>query len=208
MQRRCRRARRVWSPGCLIAGMVKLLKKENEKAAPRSWLCVWLFAGFCLLFGSPACWAQKIALTWDTSSDGNVSGYVLYYGTVSGNYTSRTDLGTNTMAVVSNLNAWTTYYFAVTDYNFTGVESPPSSEIIFTIPATLNMTTSATPGASPTLTFPVAAGHSYEILATSDLKTWTSISTTSVQATNGSFAFQDPAGTAAYPQRFYRVVLH
>ena len=147
-------------------------------------------------------------MAWDASEDTNVTGYAVYSGATSGHYTARIDAGTNTMAVVSNLNCWATYYFVVTAYNAAGTESLPSHEVFFTVPATVKMTMPTTPGAPPILTFPVAAGHAYEIQATSDLKTWSSIWQSDVQGADDTIAFQDPADTGTYQMRFYRVVLH
>jgi hypothetical protein len=58
------------------------------------------------------------------------------YGTASGIYTTQIDAGTNDTAVVSGLAEGVTYYIAVTSYDTSGVESVPSNEISYTVPAT------------------------------------------------------------------------
>ncbi len=70
-------------------------------------------------------------LAWDPSTDPTTVGYCLYYGSASGNYTTRVDLKTNTTVTVTNLTGGQTYYFAATAYNAANVESPPSNEASF-----------------------------------------------------------------------------
>jgi len=67
-------------------------------------------------------------LAWQPSSDPTVMGYQLYYGTASRTYTGTVNVGPSTTAAVSNLVNGTTYYFAVTAYNSSGVQSPFSNE--------------------------------------------------------------------------------
>jgi fibronectin type 3 domain-containing protein len=57
-----------------------------------------------------------------------VSGYKIYYGTESGNYTSVLNVGNVNSFTVQNLTANTTYYFVVTAYDADGVESDPTDE--------------------------------------------------------------------------------
>lgn len=71
---------------------------------------------------------SSATLAWQPSSDSTVVGYKLYYGTVSGVYTSVINVGKSTMATVSNLVSGITYYFAVTAYDSTSKESPFSNE--------------------------------------------------------------------------------
>jgi hypothetical protein len=152
--------------------------------------------------------AQQFAVAWDASPDTNVTGYTVYYGTNSGSYDFRMDVGTNTMTAIPDLGPWATYYLVVTAYNAAGVESPPSSEISSTIPASLQLTSGATPGDPVTLTFPAAAGHWFEIQASTDLITWMLIYQSEVQDAGNIFSFQDVDGAGMYQQRFYRVLLH
>jgi hypothetical protein len=161
-----------------------------------------------LAIGPTAGQAQVYGVAWDTSPDTNVTGYVVYYGTNSGSYDFRVDVGTNTMTIPPNLSPWVTYYFVVTAYNSAAVESAPSDEISFTMPATLQLNSGINPGDPMTLTFPAASGHWYEILASTDLITWTTICQTESQDSPGIFSFQDVDGAGAYQQRFYRVAQH
>jgi len=73
-------------------------------------------------------------LQWSTPAsdiDGaamTVAGYKVYYGTESGVYTTVIDVGNVNTYTVSGLPAGTTYFFAVTAYDTSGVESDPTDE--------------------------------------------------------------------------------
>src|SRR5262249_41890426 len=73
--------------------------------------------------------AQSVTLAWDPAA--NAAGYRLYSGTTSRVYTQQIDVGNATSALVSNLINGQTYFFAVTAYNTTGVESALSNEISY-----------------------------------------------------------------------------
>lgn len=70
----------------------------------------------------------SVTLGWQPSSDPYVVGYKLYYGLASHDYTQVIDAGDSLTATVSNLVVGTTYYFAATAYNASGVESSFSNE--------------------------------------------------------------------------------
>src|SRR5882724_8922454 len=89
--------------------------------------------------------AGKVTLAWDPDSDLNVVGYRLYSGTTSGVYTQTTEVGNVTAASVSNLVNGKTYFFVVTAYGATAVESAPSNEVSYIAP-----TSTPTPTPSPT----------------------------------------------------------
>lgn len=162
---------------------------------------VLIFAGF-----EKAC-ASNMFLNWNASTSSQVAGYYVYYGTTSGIYPYRVDAGNATSVTISNLFPGTTYYIAATSYDTSGNQSAYSSEISFTIPATLTMTSGTTTGSPATLQFPVALGHWCEVQATTDLVNWISIWQSAVAATNTSMQFTDP-DASSYPSRFYRLVLH
>src|SRR4030042_329650 len=73
-------------------------------------------------------------LTWDAST-GTVTGYRIYYGTSSGNYTGIEEAGSVTLYPLSNLPLAeeATYYFVVKAYNAAG-ESDPSNEVTYYCP--------------------------------------------------------------------------
>ena len=79
---------------------------------------------------------HSVALNWQaptTNTDGSpavdLSGYKIYYGTSAGSYPNSVDAGSVTTYTFNNLSAGTTYYFVITAYDSSGVESDPSVEV-------------------------------------------------------------------------------
>lgn len=72
-----------------------------------------------------------------TNTDGtpltDLAGFKVYYGTASGTYTNTVTIGKATSYSVNNL-APGTYYFTVTAYDTTGLESGYSNEVAKTVP--------------------------------------------------------------------------
>jgi Fibronectin type III domain len=98
--------------------------------------------------------ADSVTLTWDPNSIPNLAGYRLYSGTTPGVFTQRIEVGNSTTISVSNLTEGQTYFFAVTAYNTSGAESPPSN-ISYTAPFAI--TTAAPVQASAVTTTAMAA---------------------------------------------------
>ena len=158
--------------------------------------------------------ARNVELDWNASSSPNVAGYHVYYGTTSGNYSHKVDAGDAISVTISNLTAGATYFFAATAYDTNGNESAYSSEVSFIVPGILTMSQAAPPAsqslglpAAPLIQFPVEPGHWYEVQATTDFNTWTTIWQTSVAVSNVWLQFSDP-DARLFPSRFYRLVLH
>lgn len=143
----------------------------------------------------------SVTLGWNSAT--NIAGYALYYGTNSGNYTTRIDVGTNTTAVASNLTADATYYFAVTAYNAAKVESAPSSPVAYLVPGKMVMSPASkiTP---LTIKFPVAPGHTYTLQASTDMKTWTNLWPMGTASSNAWVSFK-VTNAASFSRRFYRL---
>lgn len=78
--------------------------------------------------------AAQVRLAWDPSPDADVIGYRLYWGTQSRTYFAMTDVGNTTTASAGPLAGTTTYYFAVTAYNSSNLESDYSNEVEYTTP--------------------------------------------------------------------------
>jgi hypothetical protein len=148
---------------------------------------------------------QSVTLAWDLSPDTNVAGYFLYYGASSGSYTSQVDAGANVTATVSGLREGRTYYFAITAYDAYGFESDPSSEVPYIVPGILLLSSGPTPGDPMILKFPVAPTHWYEVQATPDFQSWSTIWQTTPATSNDWVQFSDSPANAP---RFYRLVLH
>ncbi len=94
-----------------------------------------LFAVLFVLAGSGTLLAADVTLQWDANTETDLAGYKLYYGTAPGVYGSPIVVGKVTTYTLTGV-APGTYYFAVTAYNNTGVESGFSNEVTTTIPAT------------------------------------------------------------------------
>lgn len=121
------------------------------------------------LVATPAYTARgKIRLAWDASRDTTVTGYRVYYGGQSGNYTNSANVGSVLAATITGLEEGVKYYFACHAYDASGMESIPSNE------------------ASATTEFYVAirsrdwivetfgrAGATNQILMTTNLVVWT-----------------------------------
>lgn len=94
-----------------------------------------LLRGVVMSLGGVIALAQSAlgaSFGWDASSDPNVAGYRLYYGSSSGSYTQSVDVGKATQATLSTLTAGNTYFAAVTAYSTAALESPKSTEVSFT----------------------------------------------------------------------------
>lgn len=158
-----------------------------------------------LLCNNAQC-AQNVSLAWNSSSNSSVAGYFLYLGSQAGVYTNRINIGNNTTASVSGLQEGQTYHFAVTAYSSTGIESPFSSDVSYITPGAITLL-SPTNYSSMSLEFPVAPNHWYEVQASANMQTWTTIGQTAVATSNAWTQFTD-AQAGQFPTRFYRLVLH
>lgn len=114
-------------------------------------------------------------------------------------------MGNTTTAVVPGLTEGDTYYFAVTAYDAYGDESPFSNQISYIVPGILNLTSTAIAGGPFAIQFPVASGQQYQLQASPDLQSWTTI-WEGVALSNAWLEFDDPQ--AGLTQRFYRLLLN
>ena len=147
--------------------------------------------------------AASVTLGWNASTDPLVAGYNIYYGGTSGTYTNQVSVGLTTSAVTSGLLVGVTYYFAATSYNAAGMESLFSSQVSYTVPPqSQGVQIQTMPAGKFSLTVTGTVGHTYNIQATQDFKTWTIIGTVTVGAT-GSLNFTD-TNAASFSKRFYR----
>jgi hypothetical protein len=106
-------------------------------------LFVVLFLGtfFAALLHPREAFSAQATLSWNpptTYTDGTpiigLGGFKLYYGTASGSYSQVLNVGNAAVYTVSNLTGGLTYYFAVTAYDTSGVESALSNEVSKTMP--------------------------------------------------------------------------
>jgi hypothetical protein len=93
-----------------------------------------LLLGCTALVQSSAFADNSVNLAWSASPDPSATGYKVYYGATSGNYTNSLDVGNSTTAIIPGLTAGATYYFVVVAYDASGLESLPSNEVSYTVP--------------------------------------------------------------------------
>jgi hypothetical protein len=170
---------------------------------------IWLF---CISFATGSqVLAGEATLSWDPNAEPTLAGYKIYYGTTSGTYGAPLNAGNATTFTVTGLGPGT-YYFALTAYDTSGIESGFSNEVSKTFEA-------ATPSdTSP----PQIAGVTVASLTeTSAVITWTTNesatsqieygitsaygSSTAVSATLVTSHRQTVAGLAPGASYFYRV---
>ena len=163
-----------------------------------------LLAGLWVLAAlSATVQGASVTLGWNPSTDPLVAGYNLYYGGASGNYTNKVTIGKATTAVTSGLLVGVTYYFSATTYNAAGMESLFSGEVSYTVPTpSQGVQIRAMPARQFALTVTGTVGHTYDIQATQDFKTWTVIGTVTMDA-SGTLTFTD-TNAASFTRRFYR----
>jgi len=160
--------------------------KKNIRKFPRNiftllrvLLAFATLSSFMVLFpGMSFC--ETVTLAWDANNESDLKGYTLYYGTVSGNYTSNIDVGNNTQYTTANLQDGVTYYFAVTAYNLDDLESDYSEELTYTvgvqnnshsITASAGANGSISPSGAVTVdpgsdqSFTITANQNYQVLA-------------------------------------------
>jgi hypothetical protein len=165
------------------------------------------FVSFALLAALDHAAAGSVMLNWDASSSPGVAGYNVYYGTTNGAFTGKITAGNVTMAAISNLCAGVTYYFATTAVGTNGDESAFSNVAGFIIPGVLTLSRGTNPGTPAVISFPVEPGHWYEVQATTNLTSWTTVWQTGVSTSNNWVQFTDP-DTGAFSSRYYRLALH
>ncbi len=74
--------------------------------------------------------SAEVTLAWDHNDQVPVTGYYVYYGIESGNYSAKIDVGSEPQYTLVDLDDLKSYYIAVTAYNEFG-ESGFSEEIIY-----------------------------------------------------------------------------
>lgn len=150
---------------------------------------------------------NSVTLAWDASGGPSVTGYRVYYGQTSGSYSTSVVGGNVPTIRVDGLAEGVTYYFAVTAFTATGLESDFSNELSVTVPETVPgglVTIQIRAAANRVVTLTVAGevGRTYDLQATPDFAAWTVIGTVTIGA-NGSVNFVD-TNAGSSPKRFYR----
>jgi hypothetical protein len=76
----------------------------------------------------------EITLEWNENPEENLGGYRLYSGFSSRNYSAMQEVGNRTTCTLTGLEPGTTYYFALTAYSRSGLESGFSDELVYESP--------------------------------------------------------------------------
>jgi hypothetical protein len=147
--------------------------------------------------------AFGIVLTWDPSPDANVAGYAVHYGTNSGHYQARVDVGSQTSATIQIPTNGATYFFVVTACTADGAESLPSNEVSYVPPGALLLSRPANPQMMQ-LRFSVEANQHWRLQATEDFRHWETLCGLDA-LTNGWINLFDLI-IPSRPARFYRLV--
>lgn len=137
-----------------------------------------------------------IALAWDASPDASVTGYRIYYGAASGNYTNSVAVGLVTNATVNGLLGGMKYFFAATAFNAV-VESDFSNEVMAYPPAKIYLTVDRW-----AITTTGVLGVTNDLLATTDLISTNWLKVNTWLGDGGPKVVTQSNGTAM----FYRVM--
>jgi hypothetical protein len=97
----------------------------------RHCLVIASFAALLLLLFCPVrnVHAGQVTLEWDPVTHPDLAGYMVHYGTFSGEYDEWLDVGNYTSVTIEGLEEDVTYYFAVTAYSIYSEESEYSNEV-------------------------------------------------------------------------------
>jgi chitinase len=118
-----------------IMDTLKVLRKVT--LIPTKSFSNWLLVCFILLIANATCFASTVTLKWDPVDAADLAGYKVYYnadsavvpfsGTGATQGAAPVDVAKLTTATISGLDPSHAYYFAVTAYSSTGVESSYSN---------------------------------------------------------------------------------
>ncbi|OEU63361.1 MAG: hypothetical protein BBJ57_13710 [Desulfobacterales bacterium PC51MH44] len=159
--------------------------------------------------------AAQITLAWDPNTESDIAGYKVHHGTSSSNYSSSVDVGNTTKYTLTGLQEGSTYYFAVTAYDYSGNESVFSPELIHTIAANNNPPNAPSTPTGPANGYP-QTGYSFSTSASDpdgdmleykfdwgdgNISSWGASSRTHSWSSTGNFCVktqaQDPANATS-----------
>ena len=187
---------------------------ESPTREGRGWACRTKrnVAGLAAVLGGLLTFSAagaSLQLGWDGGKDPSIAGYTVYYGSTSGNYTTRTNVGATNAATITGLIAGSTNYFAVAAYNVAGVEGTASGELAVLIPGGLQLGWCATNTMTPQLKFSVLPGHAYSLQAATEpgSTNWITLCQVASAGSNTWISVVD-TNAARFAQRFYRLAAY
>ena len=108
------------------------LSKWQKSLLPRLSKLIFIYSTVLLIIltlSPKSAYAAQTTLIWDPVIHPDLAGYMIYYGTSSGDYDVSLDVGNWTSVTIAGLDGSETYYFAVTAYSVYGEESDFSNEV-------------------------------------------------------------------------------
>lgn len=170
-------------------------------------LLLFVFVG-ALWCGSEFCAfaLRSVTLGWDPNSSSSISGYNVYALEENTLLPTKTNVGLNTRATIGGLKEGLKYQFTVTAYNQLGLESLPSPPLLHSVPVPLELVRPTGTRKNFRLRFPVSPGRQYQLQASSDLKTWTTIWQTSSLLLYTQADYED-LRSGNLKAQFYRLIV-
>ena len=95
---------------------------------------------FLIFFPAPGI-AATLRVSWNANAETDLGGYLIYYGTQSGNYSACFDVGKVTSYQLTGVQSGTTSYIAVAAYDTSQNDSALSAEQRVTVPVTTQTVT-------------------------------------------------------------------
>lgn len=161
---------------------------------------LWCSSEFCAFA------LRSVTMGWDPNSSSSVTGYNVYALEENSLLPTKTNVGLNTRATIGGLKEGLKYQFTVTAYNQLGLESSPSSPLLYSVPVPLELVRPTGSGKNVRLRFPISPGRQYQLQASSDLKTWTTIWQTSSVLLYTQADYEDPR-SGNLKSQFYRLIV-
>ena len=190
---------KIRSPILVCGGQrISMFSRCKKPRRPRwAWLLATPIAWLCLAKPAPG-----LLLAWKPSPDPSVVGYAVLYGTNSGSYTMRIDVGNQTNATIQLPKNGATYYITVVACAFDGMESLPSNEVSYVPPGGLSIFQSAS-SPNQLIRFSVGRDQEWQLQVSEDLVDWRILSQITALA-DGWIDLVDSAPRSG-PARFYRL---
>jgi hypothetical protein len=175
----------------------------------RGKLILFALAGALFVGTSLNSFGASASISWDSSPSSSTTGYLVYYGTSSGNYITAVLVPskTATNVTINGLTTGTKYYFAAAAYDAASNISALSPEIsgvigstATTSPGRAAMTAPHASAGQFSFTVSGTAGSQYVVQASTNLVNWVSL-----QTNTSPFNFVD-ANAHQFTRRFYRAL--